>query len=188
MIRTPLLLLAIVTVSSCDEAKQLAKKAQAVAAKEDKKPAESPGPEFRELPVIGYESFIKTPNRLIVVQFHENWCPYSRESKKALQAVSAEFAGRATVAVVDTENDPEFSRRERVTAVPLVRFYRDGKLLHQMDGIVPGHEAENFREAFAKFSKDIPVTDPEKAPEGGQAQPQIQPMKKDWLPPGIERR
>ena len=187
MIRAPLLLLTVVAVSSCDKVKEVAKKAQAVAAKEEKTAEVSHVPAFTELSVSGYESFIKTANRLVVVQFHENWCPYSRESKKALQAISAEFAGRATVGVVDTENEPEFSRRERITSVPLVRFYRDGKLVHQMDGIVPGHEAENFREAFAKHSKDVPVVSEEKAPEG-QAEPQIQPMKKDWLPPGIERR
>jgi thioredoxin-like negative regulator of GroEL len=194
MVRTPLLLLAVLTASSCDQAKDLMAKTKdlkAAVGSSSKATAD-----IRNLTSSEYDSFIKTPGRLMVVQFHGDHCRYSMEGRKAMDVLAAEFAGKASVGIVDSNHEDAFASRERVDSVPSFRFYRDGRMVHVIDGVTPGQAEQMLRAEFSEFTKDIPgeksagkpAGDSADQPAASPAEPVIQPMKKDWLPPGIERR
>lgn len=194
MVRTPLLLLVVLIVSSCDQAKDLMAKTKDLKAAVG---ASSKGTaDLRNLTSSEYDSFIKTPGRLMVVQFHGDHCRYSMEGRKAMGVLANEFAGKASIGIVDWNHEDVFASREGVDSVPRFRFYRDGRLVHEIDGVTPGTAEQMLRTEFAEFTKDIPGEKSAEKPAGNSAdqpaaspaEPVIQPMKKDWLPPGIERR
>ena len=194
MVRTPLLLFAIAIVSSCDQAKDL------VAKTKDLKAAVGTSPkaaaDIRNLSSSEYESFIKTPGRLMVVQFHGDHARDSMEGRKAMGVLATEFAGKASIGIVDWNHENAFASREGVDSVPCFRFYRDGRLVHVIDGVTSGTAEQMLRAEFSAFTKDIPGEKPAEKPKGSPAdhpapepaEAAIQPMKKDWLPPGVDRR
>ena len=74
--------------------------------------------------------------------------------------------------------------KEGVSGIPDVRLYRDGKPVDKFVGAI---DSGRIRELFKKHSAGITVeAGAEAAPPA--AAPPIQPMTKDWQPPGIERR
>jgi thioredoxin 1 len=135
-----------------------------------------------------YDTFVATPDRLIVVDFHADWCGPCKMLGPVLEQVAGEFPGKVTIGKVNVDHAKDIARREGVSSIPDVRIYRDGKEVERFIGAV---DAARIRELFRTHSDDLQVAKQEKpgqitSPEASQ--PPIQPMKKDWLPPGIEKR
>lgn len=182
-------------LTGCDQVKNLGANAKPKAA--STAPKKFREPDIRELQSAqDLDDFIKTPDRLIVVQFHADWCPYSTELAPSLKIVASDFAGQASVGIVDSAKLPDLIKREKVDSYPRVRFYRDGKLVEEVSGIVKDHATEMMTAFFAKHAEGVPEVYHEKPatppPAPGApaqpAEPAIQPMKKDWAPPGMEKR
>jgi len=180
-------------LTGCDQVKKLGAKPKA----ESTAPKKFREPDIRELQgAQELDDFIKTPDRLIVVKFHADWCPYSTELTPALKIVGSEFAGQASVGIVDSAKLPDLIKREKVNSYPRVRFYRDGKLLEDVSGVVSGHATEMMTALFAKHAEGVPevyhetpaTSQPAPGAPAQPAEPAIQKMKKDWAPPGMEKR
>ena len=179
LILLPLCLLA----SSCDKAKKLVEKGTAAVTPSDKAPT---GPAVRDLPAEEFESFIASPGRLMVVDFHADWCGPCKMLGPVMERVAGEFPGKVYIGKINVDQAGDLPGKEGVSGIPDVRLYRDGKLVDKFVGAI---DAGRIRELFAKHSAGIeaaPAGDAASAPPA--AEPVIQPMKKDWLPPGIERR
>jgi thioredoxin 1 len=191
MLRAPLLLLAVLAVSSCDQAKDLMSKAKQV-----KPPAPSATPDkpdIRDISESEFAEFIQTPDKLVIVDYHADWCGPCKMLAPVLKEVAGEYAGRAVIGKINVDQAQALSQKEGVSGIPHVRFYRDGKRVDEFVGFIDVGQVRN------KFAKHAPATAPAPkavAAKDGQgaegtpapAAPPIQPMKKDWLPPGVERR
>jgi thioredoxin len=173
---------------SCDKARALVDKAKesatASVAPSDKLPT---GPTVRDLEAAEFESFIASPGRLMVVDFHADWCGPCRTLAPVMERVAGEFPGKVFIGKINVDRAGDLPGKEGVSGIPDVRLYRDGKLVDKFVGAI---SSDQVRELFAKHSAGITVGAGAAAEAGAPpaaAQP-IQPMKKDWLPPGMERR
>ncbi len=183
LILLPLCLLA----TSCDKAKNLVEKAResgtAAVAPSGKAPT---GPAVRDLAAEEFESFIASPGRLMVVDFHADWCGPCQTLGPVMERVAGEFPGKVYIGKINVDHAGDLPGKEGVSGIPDVRLYRDGKLVDKFVGSI---DAGRIRELFEKHSAGIEAAPAgEAAPAAPEAEPVIQPMKKDWLPPGIERR
>lgn len=182
-----LLPLCLVT-PSCDKAKAFVDKAKesatASVTPSDKAPT---GPSVRDLTAAEFESFIASPGRLMVVDFHADWCGPCKTLGPVMERVAGEFPGKVYIGKIDVDQAGDLPGKEGVSGIPDVRLYRDGKLVDKFVGAI---DSGRIRELFEKHSAGITVETGAAAEAGAPpaaAQP-IQPMKKDWLPPGMERR
>lgn len=193
MLRTPLLLVALLTVSSCDQAKDLVSKAKQMKPAAAAASATPGNPDVRDISESEFAEFIQTPGKLVIVDYHADWCGPCKMLAPVLKEVAGEYAGRAVVGKINVDQAQAFSQKEGVSGIPHVRFYRDGKRVDEFVGFIDVGQVRN------KFAKHAPATAPasDKGPAKGDAgadgtaapaEPAIQPMKKDWLPPGVERR
>ena len=180
-------------LTGCDQVKNLGTKPKAASTA----PKKFREPDIRELQSAQeFDEFIKTPDRLIVVKFHADWCPYSVELTPSLKIVASDFAGQASVGIVDSAKLRDLIKREKVDSYPRVRFYRDGKMVDDVSGIVSGHATEMMTVFFDKHSKGVPevyhekpaAPRPDPAAPAQPAEPAIKPMKKGWVPEGLEKR
>ena len=192
----------LLALSSCDKAKDLLSKAKAAAPKPaasggaNTAPASAPAAPvqrpadltmLRGLP--DFDEFIATKGPLMVAHFHWEECQYSKGTCVILDRLGSEFAGKVKIGRIDNDETPEVGDRENVNTFPRLRLYRDGKMVEEVQGFMLQGDVKALLE---KHSRGIPVTavppppPVETAPAATDSP--IQPMKKDWLPPGLEKR
>jgi len=181
-------LLPLVASPSCDKARALATKARGAAAS----PAESPdtpalpgAPDVRELDPIEFDSFIATPGRLMVVDFHADWCGPCKVLGPVLEQVAGEFSNKVSIGKINVDHAGELAVREQVSGIPDVRLYRDGK---RVAGFVGAVDAARLRLLFREHGAGLGSAPPPVEANAAPPVAPIQPMRKDWLPPGMERR
>ena len=173
---------------SCDKAKALVAKAKE-SATASVAPSGTPptGPAVRDLAAAEFQSFIASPGRLMVVDFHADWCGPCKTLGPVMERVAGEFPGKVYIGKINVDQAGDLPANEGVSGIPDVRLYRDGKLADKFVGAI---DSGRIRELFEKHSAGITVEAGAAAGAGAPpaaAEP-IQPMKKDWLPPGMERR
>jgi len=185
-------LLLLLAVPACDKAKSLLSKAKAAAPKPAASAAagsSAPSAAVQDIDSAGYDAFVATPGHLMVVDFHADWCGPCKMLGPVLEQVTGEFPGKVYLGKVNVDDARDIAKREGVSGIPDVRLFRDGK---QVDQFVGAMDAEKIRALLRKHSDGLQVAKLDApdaaAPATPQAEPAIQPMKKDWLPPGIERR
>lgn len=181
-------LVPLLAAPSCDKVRDLATKAKSA----DSRPAETPeiearagAPDVRELDPLEFDAFIATPGRLLVVDFHADWCGPCKALAPVLEQVAGEFSNKVSVGKINVDRAGELAAREQVSGIPDVRLYRDGK---RVGGFVGATDAARIRRLFREHGAGLGGDPPpvEAAPAVPAAP--IQPMGKDWLPPGMQRR
>jgi thioredoxin len=180
-------LFVLFAVPACDKAKDLISKAKAVAPKAAASAAATAAmPAVQDLDAAGYDAFVASPGRLMVVDFHADWCGPCKVLGPVLEQVAAEFPGKVSIGKINVDHAKALAARTGVRGIPDVRLFRDGK---EVDRFVGAIGADQVRALFQKHSEGIQVAQLDPAdPNAPAPEPAIQPMKKDWLPPGIERR
>lgn len=149
-----------------------------------------------------YPSFVNQKDILVVVNFGAAWCGPCRQLGPVLERVSSEFGDAVMLGKVDVDEARSVAMRNGVRSIPDVRFFRDGKLVHQFTGAQPESRIRETIQMLAEKAEDddsqpesliqriLPQreTDEKTESETEEKGPAIRPMEKDWLPPGIERR
>jgi thioredoxin len=133
-----------------------------------------------------FESFIARSGKLVVVDFHAPWCPPCRVLSPLLDQMAGEFGEVAVVGKVNVDEAQALTAQLKIRSIPDVRFYRDGKMVHRFTGSLP---EPDLRKRFQTHAKGIEPVAVAQEPKAAGSSPQaIQPMKKDWLPAGMQRR
>lgn len=180
--------LLLLAIPACDKAKELVQKASP-SPKPVATASTSPVPLVQDLDAEGFDAFVATPGRLMVVDFHADWCGPCKVLGPVLEQVAGEFPGKVSIGKINIDHAKDLAAKNGVRGIPDVRLFRDGK---EVDKFVGALDAARVRALFQKHSDDLQLAAVEEsvpdAPVPAPAQPPIQPMTKDWLPPGIERR
>jgi thiol-disulfide isomerase/thioredoxin len=144
-------------------------------------------PTPRALAEWEFDTFIRQPGCLSVVVYGADWCPYSRKMAGFLNILGPEFGEVAEIGRVDIMRVSEkFADTRNSNGVVVVDFYRDGKLLMHQKGCP---EIEALRRQFARHTADLceQRAAAAKIPRTSD-EPAMQPMKKGWMPAGMEKR
>lgn len=179
----PLLaLLALGGLSSCEKVRillgQLAKKPA---------PSHSAVTAGSEIPTGISEMFPLGSSRIVIVDFYADWCGPCRQLSPILEKLAGENSSTVLVCKVNVDKFRELAAQQRVSSIPDVRIFRDGKLVDKFVGAPP--EAE-VRQRIEDLVQHLPPP-PQGAAEAAKPKPKeasIRAMSKDWLPPGINRR
>ncbi len=99
--------------------------------------------------VIRYSS--TTP---VVVDFWAPWCVPCRMLSPMLERLAAEAAGTFRLAKVNIDDNPGLAARFGVQSIPMLKSFRDGKILSQMVGAQPEGEVRKFLRGIAPGPAD----------------------------------
>lgn len=90
-----------------------------------------------ELTDATFSSEIEKHEGLAVVDFWAPWCGPCRMVGPVLEELAGEYAGKAKVAKVDVDQNQSLAQRFGVRSIPLILFFKDGKVVDQVLGAVP---------------------------------------------------
>lgn len=90
-----------------------------------------------------FELEIEKHDGLVVVDFWATWCGPCRMIAPILDQLATEYAGKVKVAKLDVDTNIRTATRFNVRSIPLLLFFKDGKVVDQIVGAVPKLHIEN---------------------------------------------
>lgn len=73
----------------------------------------------------------------VLVDFWAPWCPPCRAIAPSLDAIAEEYAGRAKVVKVNTDEEYDLTMRYGISNIPALLYFKDGELKDQIIGAAP---------------------------------------------------
>jgi thioredoxin 1 len=72
----------------------------------------------------------------VVVDFWAEWCGPCRAMEPAVNALAADYAGRASVGKLNVDDNPAITMRYMVRGIPTVMVFKGGQIVDQVVGLV----------------------------------------------------
>jgi thioredoxin 1 len=87
---------------------------------------------------------------LTIVDFNATWCGPCKKLKPIFNKAAEKFSGRASFASIDTDANPTVSALYKVQSIPLLLFFKEGKIVNSINGLP---DAAEFDAAVEKALK-----------------------------------
>ncbi|MCH7227616.1 thioredoxin family protein [Haloferula sp. A504] len=133
------------------------------------------------------DAFVNRRNQVVVLDFHATWCGPCKTLAPKLEKIAAEFGDKVALGKVDVDQANAAAARFGVSGIPDVRIFVNGTQVDRFTGDMPeAHVRAKIVPHTTSVSGQV-----EAGPAGSPAAndgPAIQPMEKDWLPPGMQRQ
>ena len=85
----------------------------------------------------------------VLVDFWATWCGPCRMIAPTIEQLASEFEGRAKIAKVDVDNNPQVAMQFGIRSIPTLLFFKDGQVVDQAIGVVPKQKLAQRLEALA---------------------------------------
>ena len=87
-----------------------------------------------ELTDSNFQEKVLSSDKLTVIDFWAEWCGPCRMIGPHIEEMSKEYDGRALIAKVNVDNNPEISYKYNVRSIPTVLYLKDGQIVDKQVG------------------------------------------------------
>ncbi len=96
-----------------------------------------------------FEQEVEKHAGLTVVDFWATWCGPCRIIAPILDQLAVEYKGKVRIAKVDVDQNIKTASRFNVRSIPMLLFFKDGKVVDQIIGAVPKNMIQSKFEQHA---------------------------------------
>jgi thioredoxin 1 len=84
-----------------------------------------------------FEQEVERQDGLTVVDFWATWCGPCKMIAPSLDQLAQEYDGKVKIAKLDVDQNIKTATRFNVRSIPMLLFFKDGKVVDQIVGAVP---------------------------------------------------
>jgi len=93
-----------------------------------------------------FEKVIKSED-LIIIDLYADWCVPCKSLEPVLNKLSNEFEN-VKFYKVNVEKSPEIAARFHISSIPYLLFFKNGKIIHGINGVVTEKELRRIISSF----------------------------------------
>lgn len=98
-----------------------------------KLPETSVNTSTRGMSLEQYKTLLQS-GKLVLIDFYADWCAPCRKMEPYLKKISIEMADQVTLVRIDAEENPELCKELKVTALPVLKLYKNNELIWESLG------------------------------------------------------
>ncbi len=98
------------------------------------------GPAPLQLGDADFERFIARSELPLLVDFWAPWCGPCRMMAPHFEQAAQMLQGRAVLAKVNSDDNPQASVRHRIRSIPTLLLFRNGQEVRRHSGVMPARE------------------------------------------------
>ena len=87
--------------------------------------------------------------KITVVSFWATWCGPCKTMAPILEEVATEAGDNARIIKIDVDKNPNVAAQYQIRGVPTLILFKNGKILWQQSGVVPGHQLKQILQQHA---------------------------------------
>ena len=84
-----------------------------------------------------FQEKVANAKGLTVVDFYAPWCGPCRKLSEIVSQISEEFAGRANVYKLNTDENLETAKQYSVSSLPTLLIFKNGESVERLTGLMP---------------------------------------------------
>ncbi len=99
-------------------------------------------PNVKELTDANFEAEVLKSDIPTLVDFWAVWCGPCKQIAPTVDALADEYQGRLKVAKMDVDHHQIVPQQYRVTSIPTLLIFKDGRVVSQLVGAMPRSKLE----------------------------------------------
>jgi thioredoxin 1 len=97
---------------------------------------------------INFDAEVLKADVPVLVDFWAEWCGPCRTVAPVIDALAAQYGGKAKVAKLNVDQNPEISRRFNIRSIPTLMVFKGGELKESAVGVHPKPALEQLLDRY----------------------------------------
>jgi thioredoxin 1 len=89
-----------------------------------------------------FESEVIKSEVPVLVDFWATWCGACQTAGPVIDKIAGEYEGKVKVCKLNVDEGPQTSTQYSVMSIPMLNFFKNGKVVDQIIGVTPDFEAD----------------------------------------------